>query len=70
MAAQNSSTVLKKVGCRALILAPNTESANHIDILRAVAPEIDHCAPGKLEAARACPNSKSSSGSGSDHREA
>ena len=44
--------VLKKVGCRALILAPNSESANHIDILRAVAPEIDHCAPGKLEAAR------------------
>ncbi len=44
--------VLNKAGCRALILAPSSKSSNHIDILRAVAPEIDRCVPGKLEATR------------------
>jgi fatty-acyl-CoA synthase len=44
--------VLKKAGCRALILAPSSKSTNHFDILRSVAPEIDWCAPGKLEATR------------------
>jgi fatty-acyl-CoA synthase len=44
--------VLNKVDCKALILAPTSRSRNHIDTLRTVAPEIDRCAPGKLEAVR------------------
>ena len=44
--------VLDKFGCRALILAPNSKSVNYIDTLRSIAPELDSCAPGRLQAMR------------------
>jgi fatty-acyl-CoA synthase len=42
---------LNKVGCKALVLAPALKTSNYLDILRSLAPELDHCAPGKLQAA-------------------
>ena len=42
---------LNKVGCKALILAPEYKGSNYIEILREVAPGIDFCVPGKLRAA-------------------
>jgi fatty-acyl-CoA synthase len=37
-------------GCSALIVSPAMKSSNYIDMLRELAPELDHCEPGKLEA--------------------
>ncbi|MBS0326726.1 MAG: AMP-binding protein [Proteobacteria bacterium] len=42
---------LKKVGCRALILAPSFKSSDYLAILREVAPEVEASPPGRLRAA-------------------
>lgn len=39
---------VNKVGCSALILSPALKTSNYLDILREIAPELEHCAPGKL----------------------
>lgn len=43
---------LNKVGCKALVLAANFKSSDYIAILREIAPELAHCAPGELQSAR------------------
>ncbi|MFL6618048.1 MAG: AMP-binding protein [Povalibacter sp.] len=43
---------LNKVGCKALILAPSHKTSNYIDCFRSLAPEVDRCVPGELEAER------------------
>jgi fatty-acyl-CoA synthase len=43
---------LAKVGCTALILAPSFKTSDYLSIFRSVAPEIDHCGPGQLMAAK------------------
>jgi fatty-acyl-CoA synthase len=44
--------VLNKVGCKALILSAGFKGNDYIGALRALAPELDDAAPGKLKAAR------------------
>jgi fatty-acyl-CoA synthase len=39
---------LNKVECRALITAYQFKTSNYIGMLRELAPELDHCAPGAL----------------------
>lgn len=41
---------LHKVACCALVLAPALKTSDYIAILRGVAPEIDRCEPGQLQA--------------------
>ena len=43
---------LNKVECRALITADRFKTTDYIGILRELAPELEHCAPGALRAAR------------------
>ncbi|MEO6060611.1 MAG: AMP-binding protein [Thermoflexales bacterium] len=43
---------LNKVGCTALITAAAFKSSDYVGMLRALAPELDICAPGALRAAR------------------
>ena len=43
---------LNKVECRALITADHFKTTDYIGILRDLAPELEHCAPGGLRAAR------------------
>ncbi|MFC4308580.1 AMP-binding protein [Steroidobacter flavus] len=43
---------LNKVGCRALILAPNFKSSDYVGMLKQLAPELTTSAVGRLEAAR------------------
>ena len=43
---------LNKVGCRALILSPSFKGSNYIEIINDLAPELQHCAPGRLRSAR------------------
>ena len=43
---------INKAGCAALILAPAFKSSNYLEILQSVAPELGHCKPGELAAAR------------------
>lgn len=43
---------LNKVGCKALVLAPSFKSSDYIAILRELAPELSHAAPGGLRSAR------------------
>ena len=43
---------LNKVECRALITADRFKTTHYIGILRELAPELEHCAPGALRAAR------------------
>ncbi len=43
---------LNKVECRALISSNQFKTTNYIGILRQLAPELDHCAPGALKSAR------------------
>ena len=43
---------LNKVGCKALITASTFKSSDYIAMLRQLAPELDHCRPGDLHAAR------------------
>lgn len=44
--------VLKKVGCKALIVAATYRSRDYVGLLRQLAPELDACRPGDLRAAR------------------
>ncbi len=43
---------LNKVECKALVLADRFKSSDYVGMVRELAPEIDHCAPGALAAAR------------------
>jgi len=43
---------LNKVGCRALITADQFKTSNYIGMLRELAPELDDCPPGALQARR------------------
>jgi len=43
---------LSMVDCRALILARNFKTSDYPAILRELAPELENCAPGQLQAAR------------------
>ena len=43
---------LNKVGCRALVTATAFKSSDYAAMLTALAPELAHCAPGGLRAAR------------------
>ncbi|BCH23248.1 AMP-binding protein [Mesorhizobium sp. L-8-3] len=41
---------LNKVGCAALVAASRFKTSDYVGMLRSLAPELDHCAPGALEA--------------------
>ncbi|HWK67389.1 MAG TPA: AMP-binding protein [Rhizobiaceae bacterium] len=41
---------LNKVGCAALVTASKFKSSDYVGMLRSLAPELDHCAPGELRA--------------------
>ncbi len=43
---------LNKVNCKALVTAASFKSSDYISMIRQLAPEIDRCEPGKLDAAR------------------
>jgi fatty-acyl-CoA synthase len=43
---------LNKVGCKALVTADSFKTSDYVGMLRELAPEIDRCAPGKLQAKR------------------
>lgn len=43
---------ITKAGCTALILAPAFKSSDYLEILQSIAPELAHCAPGRLDASR------------------
>jgi fatty-acyl-CoA synthase len=43
---------LNKVECRALVAADRYRTSDYIGMLRAIAPELDHCTPGALQAGR------------------
>ena len=43
---------LNKVGCKALILAKKFKSSDYLDMIYTLAPEIDVCSPGELNAAK------------------
>jgi len=43
---------LNLVGCRALVLSPSFKSSDYLAMLRELAPELAHAAPGQLRAAR------------------
>lgn len=43
---------LNKVGCKALICARAFKSSDYLGMLRAIAPELETCAPGKLISAK------------------
>ncbi|MFT7531156.1 MAG: fatty-acyl-CoA synthase [Gammaproteobacteria bacterium] len=43
---------LNKVSAKGLVLAAAFKSSDYIDIMRRLAPEMDHCSPGTLTAAR------------------
>ncbi len=40
---------LKKVGCKALILADRFKSSDYVAMIRELAPELDHCPPSQLK---------------------
>ncbi|WP_050929685.1 AMP-binding protein [Aestuariivita boseongensis] len=43
---------LNKVGCKALVLAASFKSSDYLGMIRTLAPELAHSAPGRLHAAR------------------
>ncbi|HEY5647308.1 MAG TPA: AMP-binding protein [Pseudomonadales bacterium] len=43
---------LNKVGCRAIITAESFKTSHYLKMLQELAPELDHCAPGKLRSER------------------
>ena len=43
---------LNKVGCKGLITAPVFKTSPYLQMLQTLAPELAHCAPGRLQAAR------------------
>lgn len=42
---------LNKVECRALVMSDQFKTSNYINILRELAPELENCRPGELQAA-------------------
>ncbi len=44
--------VLNKVGCKALIAASSFKSSDYVGMIQNLAPELENCAPGRLEAAK------------------
>ncbi|EKV27353.1 Acetoacetyl-CoA synthetase [Caenispirillum salinarum AK4] len=57
---------LTKVECKALVLADEFKTSNYIDMVRKLAPELDHCPPGALKAER-LPDLKAVVHIGNDH---
>jgi fatty-acyl-CoA synthase len=43
---------LNKVGCRALVIAERFKNTSFLQVLRAIAPELDDCEPNQLRSAR------------------
>lgn len=43
---------LNKVECKAIITAPQFKTSEYIAMLQELAPELNHCAPGELKAAK------------------
>ncbi|MDE0522290.1 MAG: AMP-binding protein [Boseongicola sp.] len=43
---------LNKVGCKALVLTPSFKSSDYLSMIRELAPELEMCEPGRLNAAR------------------
>ena len=43
---------LNKVGCKALVLAPQFKSSDYLGLIAEIAPELPHCPPGRLQAAQ------------------
>ena len=43
---------LNKVACAALVVAPSFKSSDYLGMLNELAPELQHCAPGELLAAK------------------
>jgi len=43
---------LNKVECKALITDEQFKTSDYLEILRTLAPELEHCAPGQLDAAK------------------
>ena len=43
---------LQLTGCSALVIATQFKTSNYADMLRELAPELDHCAPGQLQSQR------------------
>ena len=43
---------LNKVGCKALVLTPSFKSSDYLSMIRELAPELESCEPGRLNAAR------------------
>ncbi|MGC9185185.1 MAG: AMP-binding protein, partial [Thiomonas sp.] len=43
---------LNKVGCKALVTMPSFKTSDYLAMLRELAPELAHCEPGALRAAR------------------
>ena len=43
---------LNKVGCRAIVTAPEFKTSQYLQMLLALAPEMERCAPGQLQAQR------------------
>lgn len=43
---------LNRVGCRALVLSPSFKSSDYLEMINDLAPELAHCAPGALRAAK------------------
>jgi len=43
---------LRKVGCKGVISAPEFKTSAYLKMLQALAPELEHCAPGQLLASR------------------
>jgi fatty-acyl-CoA synthase len=41
---------LNKVGCKALVTMPAFKTSNYLEMLQDVAPELNHCQPGVLQA--------------------
>ena len=45
---------LNKVGCRALVTATAFKTSDYLGMLRELAPELEHAAPGQLRARHGC----------------
>ncbi|WP_412026300.1 AMP-binding protein [Burkholderia cepacia] len=43
---------LNKVGCKAIVAPESFKTSRYLDMLQTLAPELQHCAPGELRAAR------------------
>ena len=43
---------LNKVECKAIVLAPSFKSSNSVGMMQTLAPELERCEPGKLQAAK------------------